>query len=200
MSRENVEIARGVFDAWKAGDMDLLGSRGGPRNAGAVGVEPSALPVRVESSTFWRDTAWAMSGEDLQEFLLRGYTDFNRALVEPSGDELRVYLKAYFHEDAVYVNPPDAPEPGEHRGIEAIWRQNRRWVEPYPDLQIEPHEIRTNGDRAFVWVRFSGHGAGSDIPIEMEVAQVVTVQGGKISRIEAYTDRGQGLEAAGLSE
>jgi ketosteroid isomerase-like protein len=141
-----------------------------------------------------------MPAEDVNQFLLRGYGDLNRALGEPSGEELRAYLEAYWHHDAVYVNPPDAVEPGEHRGIEAIWQQNRRWLEPYPDLQIEPLEIQTNGDRAFVWVRFSGHGAGSDISIEMEVAQVVTVEGGKVRRIEAYTDRELGLEAAGLSE
>jgi ketosteroid isomerase-like protein len=113
---------------------------------------------------------------------------------------LRSWLAEYWHEDGVYVNPPDAPEPGEHRGVEAIWRQIYRWVEPYPDLQIEPLEIQTNGDRAFVWVRFSGHGAGRDNPIEMEVAQVFTVDAGKLRRNEAYTDRTEALAAAGLSE
>jgi hypothetical protein len=73
-------------------------------------------------------------------------------------------------------------------------------MEPYPDLQIEPLEIRTNGDRAFVWVRFSGHGAGSEVPIEMEVAQVFTFEAGKLRRNEAYTDRAEALAAAGLSE
>jgi hypothetical protein len=55
-----------------------------------------------------------------------------------------------------------------------IWR----WVEAYPDLQAL--EIQTNGDWAFVWVRFSGHGAGSGVPIDMEMAHVVTVKGGKV--------------------
>ena len=138
--------------------------------------------------------------EDLEDFLRRGYVDLNRAMRDPSGERLLSWLAEYWHEDGVYVNPPDAPEPGEHRGTEAIWRQIRRWVEPYPDLQIEPLEIQTSGDRAFVWVRFSGHGAGSDVPIEMEVAQVFTVEAGKLRRNEAYTDRAEALEAAGLSE
>jgi ketosteroid isomerase-like protein len=138
--------------------------------------------------------------EDLEDFLRRGYVDLNRAMGDPSGERLRSWLTEYWHEEGVYVNPPDAPEPGEHRGIEAIWRQIRRWVEPYPDLQIEPLEIQTSGDRAFVWVRFSGRGAGSDVPIEMEVAQVFTVEGGKLRRNEAYTDRTEALAAAGLSE
>ena len=138
--------------------------------------------------------------EDLEDFLRRGYVDLNRAMGDPSGEQLRSWVTEYFHEDGVYVNPPDAPEPGEHPGIDGVWRQIFRWVEPYPDLQIEPLEIRTNGDRAFVWVRFSGHGAGSDIPIEMEVANVFTVEGGKVRRNEAYTDRTEALAAAGLSD
>jgi ketosteroid isomerase-like protein len=51
-----------------------------------------------------------------------------------------------------------------------------------------------------VWVRFSGHGAGSGVPIDMELAHVVTVEAGKVRRVEEYTERADGLEAAGLSE
>jgi ketosteroid isomerase-like protein len=61
-------------------------------------------------------------------------------------------------------------------------------------------EIVGNGDRAFLWVRFTGHGAGSDVPIAMEVAQVLTVEDGKIRRLHAFTDRAEALEAAGLAE
>jgi hypothetical protein len=34
----------------------------------------------------------------------------------------------------------------------------------------------------------------------MELAQVLTVKGGKIRRLEEYSERADGLEAAGLSE
>jgi ketosteroid isomerase-like protein len=52
----------------------------------------------------------------------------------------------------------------------------------------------------FVWVRFVGHGAGSGLPVEMEVAHVVTFRDGKIARVDEYYDRAEALEAAGLSE
>ena len=65
---------------------------------------------------------------------------------------------------------------------------------------MEPLEIQTNGDRAFVWVRFSGHGAESGVPIAMEMAHVATVEDGKLRRIEEYQKRPDGLEAAGLRE
>jgi ketosteroid isomerase-like protein len=58
----------------------------------------------------------------------------------------------------------------------------------------------TNGDRAFVWARWWGHGAGSGVPIEMEMAQVWTVEDGKVRRIAEFFDRDEGLEAAGLRD
>ena len=98
------------------------------------------------------------------------------------------------------MNSASDPDPGIHRGIEAVRQQIGRWVEAYPDLQVEPLEIEINGNRAFVWVRFSGHGAESGVPIDMELAHINTIEGGKLCRIEEYTDRADGLKAAGLSE
>jgi ketosteroid isomerase-like protein len=132
-------------------------------------------------------------GDDVESLIRSGYATFNDGSV-------RVPSLDYWHPDGVYVNSTDDPDPGVHRGIEAVRAQFRRWVDAYPDLRVEPLEVQTNGERAFAWVRFSGHGATSDIPIEMELAQVWTVEDGKIRRIEEYADRAQGLEAAGLRQ
>ena len=115
-------------------------------------------------------------------------------------DEQDLASLEIWHPDGVYVNSASDPDPATHRGIEAVRKQIGRWVEAYPDLQVEPLEIQTNGDRAFVWVRFSGHGAESGVPIEMELAHVNTVEGGKLRRVEEYQERADGLAAAGLSE
>jgi ketosteroid isomerase-like protein len=81
-----------------------------------------------------------------------------------------------------------------------VKRQVGRWVETYPDLRVEPLEIQINGDQAFVWVRFSGHGAESGVPIDMELAHVVTIKRDKVLRVVEYADRAEALEAAGLRE
>jgi ketosteroid isomerase-like protein len=57
-----------------------------------------------------------------------------------------------------------------------------------------------NGDQVFVWVRFAGHGAGSGLPVEMEVAHVITLRAGKFTRLDEYYDRAEALKAAGLAE
>ena len=142
-----------------------------------------------------------MSTEDVENFIREAYGELNRAFREPSGRALRDYLEEYWDLGAVYVNPPDAPDPGAHAGIDAVWTQFRRWVEPIPNLQVEPLEIiPASGNKVFAWVRFSGHGAGSAVPIDVGVAQVVTVGNRKIQCCESFTERDKALKAAGLSE
>jgi ketosteroid isomerase-like protein len=140
-----------------------------------------------------------MSQENLEDFIRSAYARFNEAEPDPSGEHKLASLD-FYDPDAVYVNDARDPDAGIHRGIEAVRQQVGRWVEAYPDLQVEPLEIHTNGDQAFVWVRFSGHGAESGVPIDMELAHVVTVKGGKVLRVEEYSDRAEGRKAAGLSE
>ena len=140
-----------------------------------------------------------MSQDGHEDFVRRAYARFNNAERDPPDDENLASLD-FWHSDGAYVNDANDPDPGIHEGIEAVRRQVVRWVEAYPDLQVDPLEVRSNGDLAFVWVRFSGHGAGSGVPIDMELAQVLTIRGGKTLRLEEYSDRAEALEAAGLSE
>ena len=133
-----------------------------------------------------------MSPEEIEPFVRSLYDRFNGGERLPAADS--------WHPDGVYVNSSDDPDPGTHQGLEAITKQFQTWVEAYPDLRVDPIEILVNGDRAFVWARWSGHGAGSEVPIEMEMAQVCTIEDGKLRRIEEYMDRAKALQAAGLVE
>lgn len=125
-----------------------------------------------------------------EQLVREGYAAFNAGERDATAE--------WWHPDGEYVTAREDPDSQTHRGLEAITAQSRRWVDAYPDLRVEPLEIVTNGARVFVWVRFSGHGAGSDVPIDMELAHVCTVEDGRYRRIEEYFDRGEGLAAAGL--
>ena len=128
--------------------------------------------------------------QDTEELIRWGYAWFNRER-EPPPNWLA---------DGEFINSREDPDHAVYRGIEAIRRQHRGWFEAYPDLHVEPVEIRINGDTAFVWVRFTGHGADSGAAMDMELAQVITIEDRQTRRIEEFFDRGAGLRAAGLAE
>jgi uncharacterized protein len=132
-----------------------------------------------------------MSDENVQ-FVLDGYARFNAGEKVPELD--------FFTPDVVYHAAPEDPDAAVHRGIDAVRGQFARWVEAYPDLTVEPVEAKGHGDKVFLWVRFSGHGEESGVPVKMELAHVLTMRDGKASRIVEYLDRAEALEAAGLSE
>ena len=104
----------------------------------------------------------------------------------------------FWHEDAEYHVSREDPDSSVRRGIDGIREQFASWIEAYPDLKVEPLEARDAGDVVFIWVRFSGHGGESGMPMEMELAHVITMRDGRADRLEEYFDRAEALKAAGL--
>jgi ketosteroid isomerase-like protein len=105
-----------------------------------------------------------------------------------------------WHPEGEYINSRDDPDHAVYKGIDAVRKQNQGWAEAYPDLTVEPLEIRVNGDLVFAWTRFTGHGAESGAALEMELAQVATWEGDKLMRTEEFMDRDEGLAAVGLQD
>jgi ketosteroid isomerase-like protein len=131
-----------------------------------------------------------MSPENAEELVRWAYDWFNREKEPPPN----------WLPDGEFVNSREDPDHATYRGIDAIRKQHRGWFDSYPDLRVEPLEIRANGDRVFSWVRFTGHGADSGAALEMELAHVATFEGEKVRRLEEYFDRDEALAAVGLRE
>ena len=77
-------------------------------------------------------------------------------------------LATFAQPDWEYYTDSRDPDSATHRGIDAITRHFAGWFEAYPDLRTEPVEAKASGDRVFIWLHFSGHGAKSEVPIEMK--------------------------------
>ena len=134
-----------------------------------------------------------MSQQDTEDLIRASFESLN---LEKGGS----HFDEWWHEDGEFINAREDPDHETHRGVGAIRAQAQDWFDAFPDLRLEPMEVRANGDRAFVWTHLSGHGADSGIAMDMELAQVITLEGGRIRRIEEYVDRAEALEAVGLSE
>jgi ketosteroid isomerase-like protein len=126
------------------------------------------------------------------DFVLGAYARFNAGERTP---ELW-----FWHSDAEYRAAREDPDSATHRGIEAIRKQFARWLDAYPDLRVEPLDAKATGEEVFLWVRFTGHGAASRAPLEMELAHVYTFRDGRATRCVEYFDRAEALEAVGLRE
>ena len=71
------------------------------------------------------------------------------------------------------------------------------WV----DWDFEAERFFDAGDDVVVvFVRTSGTARQSGAPVEIAVAHVVTLRGGRLTRTEVFLDRKEALEAARLSE
>jgi ketosteroid isomerase-like protein len=130
---------------------------------------------------------------DVEELIRWAYAYFNREHEPPPN----------WHPDGVFVNSREDPDHATYSGIEAIRKQHQGWFDSYPDLTVEPLEIRQNGDgdRVFVWTHFSGHGAESGVAMDGELAHVLTLdEDGRTRRLEEFVDRDDALRAAGIEE
>ena len=97
--------------------------------------------------------------------------------------------------------PSDYPE-GEpvFRGREGFAEMIAMLADTWGKWRFEPERFLEAGDRVVVFARILAEGGASGVPIEVEVTHVWTVHDGRATSLDAYRDRSQALEAAGLRE
>jgi ketosteroid isomerase-like protein len=148
----------------------------------------------MESGTLSRDTAWAMSEENVEAFK-RGVAAWNRGDIDAT----------------LEVLDPDVQwRPGAERllgGDTAVYRGRhgtREFLqnldETIAELRIEISEIRDLGERIVAIGHLRGHGKQSGAEVESSIGYVVEFKNGKVIRIDDFLDAKEALEAAGLSE
>jgi ketosteroid isomerase-like protein len=89
---------------------------------------------------------------------------------------------------------------GTHHGKEAIrsiYEENRTNQAGY---RVDPVESIDAGDKVITVVRFGGAGPVSQIELADQMAFVHTFKDGLVVREQAFSNREDALEAAGLSE
>ena len=132
-----------------------------------------------------------MSQENI-ELARETYAAFNRR-------DLESVLKVCDPEVEVH-DPPQMPDSSIHRGHEAVMRDWQETFDAFDEFSVEVEEYRDLGDTLLVFLRYRGRGQGSGVPVEAQIAHVLTVREGKLVRMRQFLDRDEALEAAGLSE
>jgi ketosteroid isomerase-like protein len=116
------------------------------------------------------------------------------------GDMTRLF--SYWHPEIVWdmTHFRGWPESTYH-GEDGVERFLTEWLEVWDAYEVGVEKILAAPDGRVVslaWQR--GKGRHSGLSMEMKWAQIATVRGGKVLRIDNYDDRSDALEAAGLRE
>jgi ketosteroid isomerase-like protein len=126
--------------------------------------------------------------------------DFLRGLYElhnSTGREFPDLLERdYLREDVVFVEFPAAPGARTHTGNEAVAALFRNRFESGA-MQLDEIEVRPAGDgRVLASFRVHMRGARSGIETSMRIWNLVTFYGGRIARIEEFSEEADALAAA----
>jgi ketosteroid isomerase-like protein len=95
------------------------------------------------------------------------------------------------------TTPPSlASEPDTYRGHEGV----RRWFGSFGDamegIYLEGHDFTAVGDKVLVDTTLHARGRATGIETEQRAFVVFTLRDGLMTRLEAFAERGQALEAA----
>ncbi len=96
-----------------------------------------------------------------------------------------------------FVASADLPDAGNYTGEDAR-RWIRAWVESFDGLTIEATELIDAGDRVLAAITQRGRPRGSLTMVEGRWYTVDTFRDGESIRTEAFAERAEALEAAGL--
>jgi ketosteroid isomerase-like protein len=107
---------------------------------------------------------------------------------------------AYVDPEVEFEPPDEALErPSSFKGHEALRERWETLLEPFEGLRLEPVEFIDVDDETVITVfRIRVRGRASEVPVEAEPAYMLAIRDGKVMRMQAYLQKDQALEAAGL--
>jgi ketosteroid isomerase-like protein len=123
------------------------------------------------------------------EIARAGYEAFKRSdvatVLELTDPEVEIFL------------PPTLPNSGTFHGHEGYMTWLGQWLEAWDDFKIEVRGMEAVGQRHVVTaIHQSGIGRGSGIPVQMDVAYMLDIRGGKVAALQMYLDRAEAVAVA----
>lgn len=126
------------------------------------------------------------------EGIRRAYDAFSHGDVQGAVDAVDL------DPDILWREPEDFHAGGTYRGREGVAEYLTLSREPFEKAQSLPEEILEVGDKIVVFVHFQAWPKGGGQPIEGRIADVYTVQDGRIVQMQAYSDPEEARKAVGL--
>ena len=141
---------------------------------------------------------WEMTVENAR----RNYATLNEAYRAGDPSIIRPILEEYFDPDVVLepagVLPDSAQRP--HKGWDGVLAFIGAQMEAFSEGWLEATEFIDRGDCLIVPYRMGGRARHTGLPVVFSFVHLLTVQDGKVTRLDVYRTKAEALEAAGLSE
>jgi ketosteroid isomerase-like protein len=148
----------------------------------------------MESGGAGRDTAWAMSEENVEVFK-RGIEAYNHRDIDALLQDLDPEVEWH---SALLI--PFGGEATVSRGHDGVREVMGEVFEALAEIHLDYSEIHDLGDRIVGIGRISTRGQQSGAVTDMAFGTVADMKDGKGVRIWTYLDPQEALKAAGLSE
>ena len=103
-------------------------------------------------------------------------------------------------DDAEWVNPPDAVEPGTRRGAEAFNQAIASVFATWDDVRFDTERVIDAGDDVVALGILRGHVRAAEMEIDSPHGEVWTFRDGRVARMRWFNTHREALEAAGLRE
>jgi ketosteroid isomerase-like protein len=122
-----------------------------------------------------------------------------RAIVAINQRDIDGYLACCT--ENIELRTPVSPVAGAYEGAVGIRRFFADIEDAGPDFRLDLERLEAVGsERVLAFTRVTYHGRASGLSTPVETGNVYEFEEGKIRRIQIFLDRGEALEAAGLSE
>jgi ketosteroid isomerase-like protein len=103
-------------------------------------------------------------------------------------------------EDAEWVNPHNAVEPGTRRGADEFNKAIASVFATWDDVHFDTDQVIDNGDQVVALGSLHGHLNASGMVVSAEHGQIWTFRDGRVLRMQWFNTHRETLEAAGSAE
>jgi ketosteroid isomerase-like protein len=128
-----------------------------------------------------------------------------------SGDNVerfhRLYREFYEHhglgpdllaDDAEWINPPDAVEPGIRHGADSFNRAIRSIFDAWGEVRFEADRVIGDGDDVIAVGYVRGRGRGAGVEVRRPHGEIWTFREGKVVRLRWFHTHAETFEAADI--
>jgi ketosteroid isomerase-like protein len=110
---------------------------------------------------------------------------------------IEAVLEVMDEDIVIVIGSEMSAEPDSYHGHEGVRRYFAGFEGMIEDVRYEAFELMPEGEHVLARARLAGRGVSSGVEVDLETVVVHSVEGGKITRIEPYTDLESAREALG---